>query len=523
MGPTAQKDEISRMTKPSGALPEISPPSAAAAPPTRASTLRRKWLDCAFRNAGIDASHWDPTRGVDLNRRTIECVYDYYGRLYVNHAQLEWAGMANLIGPSFYAGFLDIGFLPDRTRRILEEVRHLVRAGRHRVGRLLRHDARVDELLVGDLGFFETTFLTMQRKIFEDQALMHEAYLRGGLNAIRELGLAGIIDSATGRAWEQIDRGDPALVRAGNRALLYREQHDIIQRFYVDMREHSPPSGRIFTYLLTLAGTPAVPGTKTYCDVFPLTLIAPISRRTRVALRTPLAAGNLALFTNRWELIEKDTLPVYQRLIAEQAAEVRALIERPIAQRVGRFRLLRRGGRIILALLTHWRLRFEAAAPGALHAAGEEVTIDLTTPPTRADAGLADDSDSRVWANLQWHPFRVSLALPGGRTFSTEAVLAVLLSPETGGSPTRLTVKLPATDLDGARSTLAELALQWHLDEAEIAAWAARAAAVTTASHVYSTRVFRAQPVGFVRLEFQVEHHVEQDGYVVDGLFSWDS
>jgi hypothetical protein len=35
--------------------------------------------------------------------------------------------------------------------------------------------------------------------------------------------------------------------------------------------------------------------------------------------------------------------------------------------------------------------------------------------------------------------------------------------------------------------------------------------------------VFGAQLVGFVRLEFQVEHHVEQDGYVVDGLFSWDA
>jgi hypothetical protein len=28
---------------------------------------------------------------------------------------------------------------------------------------------------------------------------------------------------------------------------------DIIDKFYVDMREHSPPSGRVFTYLLTLA------------------------------------------------------------------------------------------------------------------------------------------------------------------------------------------------------------------------------------------------------------------------------
>jgi len=202
------------MTESPEALPEVSPPSAAVALPTQASTLRRHWLNCAFRNARIDVSHWDPTRGVDVNRRTIECVYDYYGRLYLHQARLEWAGMANLIGPSFYAGFRDIGFLPDQMRRLLADGRHLVTAARRRVGRLFQRDARVEELLAGDLGFFETTFLTMQRKIFEDQALMHEAYLGGGLHAIRALGLAGIIDSATVRAWEQIDDGDPAPVLA---------------------------------------------------------------------------------------------------------------------------------------------------------------------------------------------------------------------------------------------------------------------------------------------------------------------
>jgi hypothetical protein len=311
-------------------------------------------------------------------------------------------------------------------------------------------------------------------------------------------------------------------VQAGNRTLLYREQHDIIDRFYVDMREHAPPSGRVFTYLLTLAGTPAVPGTKSYCDVFPLTLIAPISPLARIQLRTPLPAGNLALFTNRWTLIEQDTLPAYQRLIREQAAEARSLIERPIDQRMGRFRLLRRGGSIVLALLTHWRLAFEAA-PATLVGAGEEVTIDLTTPPTRADAGLAAASDSRVWTNPQHRPFRMSVSLPGRRGFSTEAVLAVLLSPEPDANPTRLTVKLPAADLEGARRTLAELAPEWQIDEAELAAWAARAAAVTSASHAYSARVFAAQPAGFVQLELQVEHHIEQDAYVVDALFSWDA
>ena len=429
--------------------------------------------------------------------------------------------MANMIGPSFYAGFLDIGYLPDRTRRFLDDLRRLASEGRRRLERERRPDANIEEVLTGDLGFFETIFLTMQRKIFEDQALMHEAYLGGGLEAIRALGLAGITDSATVRAWEEIDAGNPEQVHAGNRTLLYREQHDIIDRFYIDMHEHSPPEGRAFTYLLTLAGSPAVPGAKSYCDVFPFTLIAPISRRGRVGLRTPLAAGNLALFANRWKLIEEDTLPVYQRLVTEQVAEARALIERPIGERVGRFRLLRRGGGLALALLTHWRLALEPA-PASLVAASEDVAIDLTRPPTRSEVGLAEGSDSRIWMDEQRRPFHLSLELPGGRAFATEAVLAVLLSAKPGGDPTRLTVKLPPTNLEGVRRTLAKLAPAWQLDEVEIAAWEARAAVVTTASHAYSTRVFGARSAGFVGVEFQVEHHLEQDGYVVDALFSWD-
>src|SRR5207249_1322517 len=124
----------------SGAPPEMS--SSAPAPATRASTLRRQWLGRAFRSAGIDPLHWEPARGVEANRGTIERVYEYYGRLYLRHAQLEWAGMANMIGPSFYAGFLDVGFLPDLARRLLEGTRRLVRAAKRRLAPLLRRDVQ---------------------------------------------------------------------------------------------------------------------------------------------------------------------------------------------------------------------------------------------------------------------------------------------------------------------------------------------------------------------------------------------
>src|SRR5262249_33588522 len=151
-------------------------------------------------------SLWQPSSGVDLNRQTIGRVYDYYGRLYLQHPRLQWSGMADLIGPSFYSGFLDIASLPGRVRRLRARLRSLAPCGLRRLPRRSREDQRVEYRLSGELGFFETTFVTMQRKIFEDQALMHEAYLGGGLQAIQALDLAGIIDSSTARAWEQIDR-----------------------------------------------------------------------------------------------------------------------------------------------------------------------------------------------------------------------------------------------------------------------------------------------------------------------------
>jgi hypothetical protein len=489
---------------------------AAAPRPSAASRLRSYWLDRAFREAGIDRTHWEPDRGVEVNRRTIERVYAYYGRLYLRHARLEWAGMANLIGPSFYAGFQDVGFLPDQTRRFLARVGRVAGSGK----RWLLREGAVEGPVVADLGFFETTFLTMQRKIFEDQALMHEAYLEAGLDGIRALRDAGIIDGGTAQAWEQIDSGARDAVGAGNRMLLFREQYEIIDRFYVEMSKYRPPSGPLFTYALTVAGSPAIPGALTYPDVFPFTLAAWLPRRIRLALRTPLPAGNLAVFANRWQLIERDTLPAYQHLITAESAELRELIERPIAERTRRFRLARRGGVLAWTLLTHWRLGIEAAVASPV-AAGEEVEIDLTAPPSRDAVGMAEASSDRTWAQPQRQPFQITVMLPNRRAFRSETTLAVLLSPDPTVNATRLIVKLPGTDLKSARDTLDQLASGWGLDKDEIALWADRAAATTTASHAYSTRVFRAVPIDFVTLEVQVEHHLEPDAYVLDVLFSW--
>ena len=105
--------------------------------------LKETWLNRSLARAGIERGSWRPARGVAANRRTVEAVYDYYGRLFLEHPYLEWAGMASMIGPAFYAGFRDLGLLPDTGRRAVSAV----------VGRVSRWLAT---RAAGDLGFYET-------------------------------------------------------------------------------------------------------------------------------------------------------------------------------------------------------------------------------------------------------------------------------------------------------------------------------------------------------------------------------
>jgi hypothetical protein len=134
------------------------------------------------------------------------------------------------------------------------------------------HDA--PSVATAELRFYETTFLSMQKEIFEDQAVMHEAYRNGGLEAIQELHTAGLIDPRTAHAWAQIDEGhrtgNQDLLAAGNTYLLRREQNDIIQDDYQLMYDR-PGSGPAFTYMMTAIGEPSIPGARSFADYKPLT------------------------------------------------------------------------------------------------------------------------------------------------------------------------------------------------------------------------------------------------------------
>lgn len=509
---------------------------------TRAAhELKDYWLARAFESAGIDGSRWQPGRGVEENRRTIEAVYQYYGRLYIAHASLKWAGMASLMGPAFYAGFLDVGALPDAARRLVSELHRAASAGRRLERWLLRREKDADALLEHGLGFFELTFLTMQRKIFEDQATMHEAYLARGLDAIRELYDAGILDRATLDAWEQIDGGEQSGIDQGNRMLLYREQYAIIDHFYARMRTHGGLEGAAFTYLMTVAGTPSIQGARGFSRVFPLGLlltlppmarIGPLRRCSALRLRTPLPDGNIAVFSNRWRLIEVDTLPAYTKLVAERPDRLRALVAEPIVKKVRRYRLSKRLGGVALALVTRWKLDLQRdapirtvararAAPGRAPA-GRDVTVDLSTPPTRAALEWPDTTDHRSWTAGTQGTFRASVLLPQARVYRADAQLVVLLSPRPGGNPTRLTVRGPPVGVERARAILEAATREWRIDAGDPAAVPDPAAVAGGRGDLYGTRLLRPERVGFVEVEIQVEHHVMEREFVITALFSWN-
>jgi hypothetical protein len=482
--------------------------------------LKEALLNRAFERAGIERANWRPALGLAENQQIVEAVYGYYGRLFVEHPHLEWAGMASMVGPAFYAGFRDVGFVPDAWRRAVYAM--LGRAS----PRLARRGA-------GDLGFYETTFLTMQKKIFEDQAPMHEAYVADGLSKIEELYGARIIDAATLTAWRQIDAGrdgDPALVDRGNRALLFREQFDIINRFYLQMLEYHWPEGPVFTYTLTLAGVPSLPGAHSFPERYPRTFVVRLPRAA-ISVRTPLADGNIAVFADRWKLIDDDTLPEYLAFVRDHADEARTLAAAPISRRAMRYRLPARAGRLIAAALTRWAVEVTPVStrPDApvspakpLRAtATTATTIDLTTPPLRNSAGFDPGSESLIWMNANRRPFHVAVALPGRRVYRARAEMAVMLSSTPDGDPDRLMVQPPAAEVDATEQLIAAYAAEWGFPADAVAGWRTGADHRTSSDRDYSTHVFTADDVGFVQLEFQVSHHVRESLFVIAALFSW--
>jgi len=206
----------------------------------------------------------------------------------------------------------------------------------------------------------------MQRKIFDDLAWQHEAYVSGGLPALEKLVEADAIGASQLQPWRDIASGHANRVATGNKALLRREQYFVIQRDYGDMRAHHGDVGEVFTALTTWIAESPVPGGRPYREVvnhvnFPDGWDLP-KLPTAPKVRIPgtdykvggwegsdlpdvgdsgaIPRGNIAKFRDRWEWIEGDMLPAFDELADDDPERLRSIIETPVGDRADDLRLV---------------------------------------------------------------------------------------------------------------------------------------------------------------------------------------
>jgi WXG100 family type VII secretion target len=272
------------------------------------------YLEQGHRAAGIDPAQWDPSKGIDGNIDTIRKVYDYYGELYRKHPELQWAGMARYTGmQTFYPAFLQVHALKlalstsEGAARLFKYMPGLFPGGQLTEAALAR--------LRQDVEFMEQKLLTMQRDIFRDMATQHEAYVSKGIEGIYELVRSGqLTDPKIVQAWEDIASGDPARISKGNATLLEREQRDILQKHYDELRNYAGTTGadgRVLSLMMSvMASSPMPNNVGHFWDTVP--------------------GGDISVFEDRWKWAGGPMLQEFQRMVAEDPARLQRDLDRPM-------------------------------------------------------------------------------------------------------------------------------------------------------------------------------------------------
>lgn len=288
---------------------------------------RAYWEREALRSAGINPAAWDPSQGFGANAGNVNRVYEYYTRLYNNHPELQWAGMAKLAGGTVLGG--------------LEEIYAIRNAAR--VGAVIPGPLQpLANLAEGDLGFLENKLLEMQKAIFNDLAWQHEAYARGGIQTMRDLHANGQLSNAELNVWEDIASGNQARIERGNEALLLREQRDILTPYYNQINSHGflGIEGKAMSVALSLLAESPVPGGRAFRDVV---------HREVFGIDTGIP-GDITNFNDRWEWIKNDMLPRWQAMNRNNPQQARNLVNTPLQDLANR-NLLKQGETILRFVL----------------------------------------------------------------------------------------------------------------------------------------------------------------------------
>ncbi|MGW6120222.1 hypothetical protein ACWFRF_14355 [Nocardia sp. NPDC055165] len=334
-------------------------------PARYATLLHQYWLVVATDNAAIDLEAWAPERGVAANSATFSQVYVNYFRLAATRSDLYWAGMAGIAGASFAAGFFDVGDVAGGVsvggiHELGNAVADLLRATPPELLAGVPADisglaALGPRLTAADLAWYQTRLMIMQKHIFIDLVPMHEAYLADGMAGIEEMSAAGLLDDGMRTAWAGIDGGTEAGRGDALVAMADREQNQIIADQWDVTARGRAGMGRVLTYVTTVAGKPAVPGTRAPGVYAPVTVWSPIAAGRPMGLRTPLPAFNWADRETRWDYIAADLLPRHLDL-ATDAARAGTVYREPFTVKLGRGRMLARLPDIIADLATQWQV-----------------------------------------------------------------------------------------------------------------------------------------------------------------------
>ena len=129
------------------------------------AVLQQYWVAHAAKDAGINLDEWDPSFDAKGNAATIPKVYKFYGEVYKKDPRLKWAGLANIVGPIFAAGFDDLGDI----HKLTDKLKSLPSALRDQLPPDIRNVIETGGRLSSkQVKFFEDKFLAMQKHIFMD-------------------------------------------------------------------------------------------------------------------------------------------------------------------------------------------------------------------------------------------------------------------------------------------------------------------------------------------------------------------
>jgi hypothetical protein len=299
------------------------------------------WRYQAYVEAGIDPEAWAPDRGLEANDTTARAAWDYYRTLYESDPdRFQWAGLAWLAGATVYAGLQDLSVTTDALRSVAgdEEARDVLRG--------VLPDPVVDRLptsrihdVAEELDEIEAQMMGMQKQIFDDLAWQHVAYREGGLTTMAALTARDELAPRRFRTWRRLDADDDGTVADANRRLAYAEQHDVIGDDFTRLRKGHGVVGRGFTLATSAVAESPVPGGQPFREVVPYEVTARLDTPDRIPVvpdaldpwgngvhvDTPdeveahlvdIPINDVSIFDNRWQWVEGDMLPAYERFVA---------------------------------------------------------------------------------------------------------------------------------------------------------------------------------------------------------------